>query len=154
MSKFPRYILLINILSIFAFLGDRFVRWYFFYTKKSFFIIDNFFELKFQRNTGIAFSIPVNKWLLYILIIIILLFLINLLIRAYQSKKFFTIAALTLVIMGALSNLIDRFKYGFIIDYIWIWILPIFNIADLMVVGGICLLLWRNFFANQHEKIY
>ena len=149
MSKYPRQILLINTLSVLAFLGDRLIRWYFFYTKKSFFIIYNFFELEFQKNTGVAFSIPVNKWLLYVLIIIILLFLINLLVRAYQRKNIYPVVSLTLVIVGALSNLIDRLKYGFIIDYVQVWILPIFNIADLMIVGGVCLLLWRNFFKKK-----
>ena len=48
--------------------------------------------------------------------------------------------SLGLVVAGAFSNLYDRLAYGYVVDFINIFIWPTFNLADLMIVGG--LLCW------------
>lgn len=51
------------------------------------------------------------------------------------------------IISGAVSNLIDRFVYGGVVDFIHLsyaeWSFPVFNIADIAVVIGVALLLWE-----------
>lgn len=55
-----------------------------------------------------------------------------------------------LIIAGACSNLVDRFLYGGVIDFIivsydkWSW--PVFNVADMSIVAGValmCIAIWR-----------
>ena len=53
-----------------------------------------------------------------------------------MKTTIFTLA-ISMVIVGALSNLIDRFALGFVVDYINIFIWPIFNLADCLIVAGI-----------------
>lgn len=54
----------------------------------------------------------------------------------------------TLVISGAISNIIDRFMYGAVVDFIQFhagsWYFPTFNVADVFVVGGVFGLLIMN----------
>lgn len=50
------------------------------------------------------------------------------------------------MISGALGNLIDRIRYGYVIDFIHVHIRdvfswPVFNVADILIVAGIGLLL-------------
>ncbi len=50
-----------------------------------------------------------------------------------------------LVIFGALSNLLDRFTYGGVVDYILISsFLPSFNLSDVMIVVGVGAMVWGN----------
>jgi len=90
------------------------------------------------KNQGVAWSLPLPQTLTLILISGILLILVLFLIRAYREKNTLRIFLLTLVIVGAVSNLTDRLLYGFVIDYINIlfswWV---FNLADVMITAGI-----------------
>lgn len=88
------------------------------------------------KNKNIAFGLAINETLLYALIGIILFFLIFLLVKSYQKKNIFFVLALTLITLGASSNLLDRILYGYIIDFINISYFSIFNLADVMIVVG------------------
>lgn len=100
-------------------------------------LIPNFLNLTVYQNVNIAFGLKVPPSLLYILIAIILLLLIILLFKAYQKKDLWLVFWLSLVIVGALGNLVDRLTYGLVIDIIEIPFWSIFNLADSMVVIGI-----------------
>ena len=109
-----------------------------------------FFKLQFIQNTTIAFGIYLNKIFLIIIIFLILLVLIYFFSINYKNKNIFFILSLGLIILGAFSNLLDRIFYNGVIDFINIWIFPIFNIADIMIVAGVFLLL----FNQKHKNDY
>ncbi len=121
------------------FIIDRLIKYLFFNS-----ILANSFFITYVTNRGIAFGLsipPVIIVLFYILVIIIILFLINWLINLYQSKKYVISFSLWLIILGALSNIIDRIRFGFVIDYIDLHVWPVFNLADTMIVVGVILFL-------------
>jgi signal peptidase II len=60
------------------------------------------------------------------------------------SKPFFNFG-LILIVSGALGNLIDRLRFGYVIDFIDVRIWPVFNIADSAITIG-TLLLFISFF--------
>ena len=107
-------------------------------------IINNFLYLTYVKNTGIAFSFLEGKVPLIISLTIIIIIILIKYLQKRELTKLETISY-GLVIGGALGNLIDRIIYGYVIDFIDIYIFsydyPIFNIADIGVVIGIILIL-------------
>lgn len=113
-------------------------------------IINNFFSLTYVKNTGAAWSILSGKQ--FFLIIVTIIVIIFLLIYLYKMKNYSSldIIGYSLLLAGALGNLIDRIFYGYVIDYldflIFNYDFPIFNIADCCIVIGIMILFissWR-----------
>ncbi len=83
-------------------------------------------------NRGIAFGILLPNYL------IILLSIIFIIILAWLFKKnmdLFARMGIFSMILGALSNLVDRLYYGHTLDYLLVYI-SLFNIADILIVFG------------------
>lgn len=102
-------------------------------------ILPNWLELFYAENTGIAFSTFAKYPLVLTFIIsVILLYLIY-----YCYEKKFLNLAYTLILAGGLGNLIDRFHYGYVVDFINpVFIdFAIFNIADISLNLGMFLFL-------------
>ena len=96
-------------------------------------IIPKILNFSFAPNPGISFSIPLNNLLASILSALILL---TLTIVYLKQKKLLTRPEKLLILfifLGAISNLIDRILFGFVIDYLNLCCFSIFNIADLMI---------------------
>ena len=107
-------------------------------------IIDKFFYITYVRNTGAAWSILSGKQIFLILFsIIVIVGIIIYLIKKKEYTRLETISY-SLVLSGAVGNLIDRILYGYVIDYLNFYIFnynfPVFNIADTCIVIGIMLL--------------
>ena len=103
-------------------------------------IMEDFLNITFIKNTGIAFGLFKSNNLFMIFVV---LFLILILIYFYnREKKKNTLLKIAFIflISGALGNLIDRIVYGSIIDYINFAFWPAFNLADSLIVMGSILL--------------
>ena len=94
----------------------------------------------FERfhNSGVAFGLPVPFWIVLPLTAV---FLVWLVVWARQTRARHAHAALAAIFFGAASNAFDRIMYGYTIDYLRI-IDSIINCADVMIVGGIFLLIF------------
>ncbi|MFH1112159.1 MAG: signal peptidase II [Patescibacteria group bacterium] len=103
---------------------------------------EGFFYLSYWPNRNLALGLPAPSWLSLSLTIIALIIIIYLAVFAYQKKNYWLLAATTLILVGGVSNLIDRLLYGQIIDLIHIWLLPIFNLADAYLMAGLLLFLF------------
>jgi signal peptidase II len=140
---FIRKIIFVNIIIFIFFLFDRMIKWHVI-QKEGFFIIPNFLKINFYPNWGVALSISVNPILIYLLISLILLIVFYFLFESYGRKNYILIWALTLIFVGALSNLIDRFRFGYVVDYInFVGWYPVFNLADVMIVVGVGLIIGK-----------
>lgn len=112
---------------------------------KSITIIPNFFYLTYTHNYGGAWSIFDNSTLF--ITIVSFLIIIGIIYYLFKNKvtKKIEIVGYSLLLGGAIGNLIDRIVYGYVIDfldfYIFKYDFPIFNIADIGMVVGIILLL-------------
>jgi signal peptidase II len=115
---------------------DQAVKWW----------IIEFHPLSIYRNNGVVFGFIQNSFLVYSFITFGFLILIWLIV---QNKKhifdFKHIFPIILITAGALSNLIDRFLNGYVIDYMSLWNLNNFNIADLFIIAGVLLYSYRIF---------
>ena len=114
--------------------------------------VTDFFNLVLVHNSGAAFSFLSNaggwqRWLFSAIAVTASVWIIWLL-RKHKQEKLFCFA-LTLILGGALGNLIDRAAYGYEVDFLdfyWnTYHFPAFNIADSAVTCGAGLLLWESF---------
>ncbi|ATP11669.1 lipoprotein signal peptidase [Bartonella henselae] len=102
-----------------------------------------FLSLYHVRNSGIAFSFfsSFSHWGLIFLTLIILIFLLWLW-KNTQYNKSLTRFGFTLIIGGAIGNLIDRICFYYVIDYILFYIndvfyFAVFNLADTFITLGV-----------------
>jgi lipoprotein signal peptidase len=94
-----------------------------------------FIEKNLFLNEGIAFGIPFPRWLFWIAAGIVMSMLLRVFLRtgAHPYERF----ALVALFIGAASNMIDRLRFGGVVD---IFALPgglTFNIADCMIIAGL-----------------
>jgi signal peptidase II len=110
--------------------------------------ITSFFNLVRWHNKGAAFSFLANssgwqRWFFCALGSIASLFIVWMLKRADQSTQ--SRSALALILGGAVGNVIDRFAYGYVVDFIQVhangWHFPAFNVADSAISVGAALLI-------------
>lgn len=100
-------------------------------------VLGSFFHLSFQPNYNIAFSIPIGGMWLNIVIFIIIIGFITHLVAVFRKSDYLYIGCLSFIILGATSNLFDRLKYGFVIDYFDLKYFSVFNLADAMICLGV-----------------
>jgi signal peptidase II len=107
------------------------------------------FNLTYVRNTGAAFSFLSQaggwqRWFFAGLALVMSSMMVLWLLRLKSHEKLMG-AALSLVLGGAIGNLIDRVAYGYVIDFLdvyyqdWHW--PAFNVADTAICIGVGLML-------------
>lgn len=147
----------INIVGIGLLLVDQLIKKYFIENPSTSFGGDFFYgilKFNFAENYGIAFGIGLNNIIILILIFIALIVIIHALIKAYteSEKDLFLLIALTIIFAGAVSNLIDRFTHGFVIDYIDLKYFTVFNLADVMISVGVVILLFNLLLKHKLDR--
>jgi signal peptidase II len=101
----------------------------------------NFLRISLVINTGTVFGLFRDNNIFFLTTAIITIALISILLLVIKKKTFLFKLALTLVLAGALSNLIDRIRLSGVIDYIDLGFWPVFNLADSSITFGIGLLI-------------
>lgn len=125
-----------------------------FYLYESVSIIPRVLNFTYIRNEGIAFGInfPGSK-IFFIIIPIVITYYLYRLLKDKDFQDYHSQLGLTLIISGAIGNIIDRIFRGYVVDFIdfyWAnyhWY--VFNIADSSVTVGMILLLFSNFFNKK-----
>src|SRR4030042_3471812 len=87
-------------------------------SKEGFYFFENFFQIIYTPNPNIAFSVPLPQNLIIVIVILILIVLSFIWWHSLARNNLWELIALSLIILGALSNLIDRLFFGYVIDYI------------------------------------
>ncbi len=100
-----------------------------------------FFRFTYWKNTGAAFGIFQNANLpLLILSVLISLMVVWLYFKSEDESLAFRIS-LAMMFGGAVGNMIDRIRFGFVTDFIAVGSFPVFNIADSAVTVGVAIML-------------
>jgi len=120
-------------------------------------VINDFFSLTHVHNDGAAFSFLADQsgWQRYFLSGVSLVASVAIIIwmRRTDAGRLLKLFALSILLAGAIGNLIDRFFRGFVIDFIdlhyqtFYW--PIFNVADILISAGVVLLIFSDL--KSHE---
>lgn len=149
-----RYLIIFIVAII---LIDQLTKFLMFGKQETINIIGDFLQLNYVENTGGAFGIANDSTFKFIIINLVVLGLIIKFIVSQKDridKK--TAFALSLILAGGFSNLIDRIFRGFVIDFIDVNFLnfPVFNIADIcIVVGWILMVVFIIMYSTKTTKI-
>lgn len=90
-------------------------------------------------NEGIAFSLPLTgMWSILVVLVVI-----GILAVWYHNivKSFLMDLSFAMIFAGAIGNLIDRLRFGAVVDFLHVYSWPIFNVADSLITVGFVLLL-------------
>ncbi len=113
----------------------------------------SWFDITHLQNPGIAFGMlkdmPENiRYYFYIIVFILVLVVIFLFFRRLSEEQKIFRYALALVLGGAIGNSIDRFSFGYVTDFIAVYlpgspdlVWPPFNVADSAITVGAILIL-------------
>ncbi|MFZ4712829.1 MAG: signal peptidase II [Bacteriovoracaceae bacterium] len=119
------------------------------YVGESHSVISGFFSITYVRNPGAAFGLlaqapDVIRKPLFLLLPLVASFWLAYLIWTSRKQYLLMSTIYSLILAGAVGNLIDRFYLGYVVDFIDFYIgtthFPAFNVADSSItVGGILL---------------
>ena len=110
--------------------------------------VTSFFNIVRAHNTGAAFSFLHDasgwqRWFFVGLGVVAAGFIVWML-RGHGAQKMFSLA-LSLILGGALGNVIDRLLHGYVVDFLQVhhsgWYFPSFNVADSAITVGAALLI-------------
>jgi signal peptidase II len=121
-------------------------------------LVPNLLEFRYAENRAIAFSMfhqlpdHLRTPLIFTLTGVALSALLTLIWKMRQQplSRLFPLA---LILAGAVGNLADRLKHGYVVDFIHVhwretWSFPIFNVADSLITVGATLLLLLSFLSQ------
>src|SRR5215467_2981470 len=107
-------------------------------------IVDDILRLTYVENRGAAFGLLQDQTTFFVLVGILVIGVIAASYRYLPRSGFLLHLALGLQLGGAIGNLIDRVRQGYVVDFVdfgyranW-W--PVFNVADSAIVVGVALL--------------
>ena len=146
---------MIYILFVFVLLADQITKYCALQNITKPVFVTSFLNFILTLNKGISFSLLTfdkksMTWLLTVVIVLITGFFIK---WMWETKQRFMKLCLSLICAGAIGNLMDRFRFGAVVDFIdfhigdWHW--PAFNIADSAVCIGAVMLLVYSFVARE-----
>jgi signal peptidase II len=134
--------------------------------------ITPFFSLVYARNTGVSFSMfradsQIGQWLLSAVALAIV---VGLLVWMRRLKRLWPVVALGLIVGGAVGNVVDRLRFGAVVDFLYFhgdaypgfcsildrlgqaWLQcqwPAFNAADSAIFVGVAMLLVDGLFGRK-----
>ena len=119
-------------------------------------IIDNFFNLTYVQNRGVAFGLFQGKIdIVSILAIVAIGLILFYFCKNFKKISFLERIAYTMIFAGAVGNMIDRLFRGFVIDMLdfrGIWSF-IFNFADVWINIGVILIIIEHLIFNRKKRV-
>lgn len=104
--------------------------------------LDGLFRFTYARNTGTIFGLFPDQGTLLTIVSFAALAGLVFFFRSSSFNGWIMRAGLGLMIGGAIGNLVDRVRLGFVVDFIDVGPWPIFNLADSFIVTGIAIIAW------------
>ena len=107
-------------------------------------LIPGVFRLTYLENRGAAFGVlQGQQWFFYIITAVILVVVVLAYVRIPAGRKFLPLQIWAVfIVSGALGNLIDRVRLGYVVDFFYFELIdfPVFNVADIFVTVSAVLL--------------
>ncbi len=122
--------------------------------------VNSFINITHQQNTGAAFSFLADasgwqRWFFIVLGTVVSGAILVWLWRIRREGQVVLSAGLSLVLGGAIGNVIDRIVHGYVIDFIQVlifgWPFPSFNVADSAITVGAAFLIFDALFLSGRK---
>lgn len=118
-----------------------------------------FFDLRFVANIGVSLGLlpAETAWMRWALVVLTAVIALGVGLWMAREKTRGDLFALALVLGGALGNIVDRVRFGYVVDYAdlhfgeWRPFL-VFNVADAAITIGVVILLIRALFVREKPK--
>lgn len=113
-------------------------------------VIDGFFNIVYVRNPGAAFGFlagasPVFRSGFFLAVTLAAILLILHYLRQTRIEEISLVLSLALILAGAVGNLIDRIRFGEVVDFLDVYVgahhWPAFNVADAAITTGASVLM-------------
>ncbi|MDK2888706.1 MAG: signal peptidase [Thermoanaerobacter sp.] len=125
---------------------------YLMYEGQSVPIIPHVFHLTYVRNPGAAFGLFAHRTTFFIVAtLLVVAGAVAGALRLPPGHRLLRLS-LGLLVGGALGNLIDRLRFGLVVDFLDFRIWPVFNLADTAIVTGAFLLLYTVWREERERK--
>ncbi len=111
------------------------------YLHESIQVIAGIFSITRIHNTGIAFGLFPGIPDVFTVITLISMLIVTYFYLATEPRTMLLTVGCALILGGALGNLLDRFRLGYVVDFIYFSFWPAFNVADSSVTIGVTILL-------------
>lgn len=118
-------------------------------------LIKDIFHLTYVENTGAGFGVFADfTWLLTALTVLVILAVVIYYVIKRPTNRLL-VTALTFMMGGAVGNLVDRIRLGYVIDFFDVRLIdfPVFNIADCFItVGAVLFAVYVIFLSDKKEQ--
>jgi signal peptidase II len=153
-SNFKQFLGLALPTTVILLLGDRVTK----YVSPTYFddpyvLVPGFLELSFLGNQNFIFYWQFPIWIVFAVISVVLVLLGWQLVTALQTKDYLSALLLSIVFVGAGSNLYDRIAYGYVIDFVRVPFWSVFNLADIYIIGGVLALVFLVWHNERQERV-
>lgn len=121
-------------------------------------VINDFFSLTYIRNRGAAFGLLADRadgfrFIFFLITSVIALFILwYLFLKPFKTDRAAQVS-ISLIAGGAIGNLIDRIRFGEVVDFLDFYIgnyhWPAFNVADSAITIGIAIFFLYNLFGGK-----
>jgi signal peptidase II len=108
--------------------------------------------LRYVENTGAAFGLLRGAGPALTVAAVLILVGLAVLYRRLADGSAWTAAAIGGIAGGAIGNLIDRIRLGYVVDFVAVGPWPTFNVADSAITIGVLLLAWRMLFDSADRS--
>lgn len=136
-------LVLISLLVLLLDQGSKYIVQHWMSVNQSIPLVPNIFHLTYVKNPGAAFGLLAYRTTFFIWVTLAVVLLILVFYRRLPGEKRLLRFALALQLGGALGNLLDRLRTGFVVDFLDFRVWPVFNLADSAIVVGMILLAWE-----------
>ena len=123
------------------------------YQQSSIQVIPHILRFTYVENRGAAFGMLQGQKIFFVIMTFLLIGLFFVYLKKTNTNKWMKWTA-SIIIAGAIGNLIDRVLLGYVVDFIDFHIVwrHVFNVADIYVVGGTLLLALQILLQDEKEK--
>jgi len=112
-------------------------------------LLGDWLQIHYVQNKGIAFGLLGHGPAFLLPLTLIATLLIAYLLYRTPPEERWWAWTLSLLLGGAAGNLIDRVRFGYVVDFLELSFWPTFNVADMAVSAGMAMLVFRWLFHKE-----